>query len=258
MSRFFSTLICLFFVLLPQTFAQEQEYEPSPPKRSMQAKLGGALGFTQNWLFLDVDPINQILRSNGAAELDKRGVPLFGGQGYGYVLFVQNLRIGGMGASGTLKSKSLRGVTRRDVELKVGFGGVTVDYVIPIVPRLDVALGGLFGGGGLDIKMTRDNGSPKVWDNLWNEYGNNGPTNTSAPFEYSRKLSGSFFIYQPSVNVEFALLRWLGFRTGVSYLGMAGGEWELDGKYELIGVPSSINGKGLMLNGGIFVGTFIF
>ncbi|MBI4547473.1 MAG: hypothetical protein HY707_05815 [Ignavibacteriae bacterium] len=253
MTRFFITLVCPFFLLMSQMFAQEQEYEPVPPKRSSQAKLGGALGFTQHWLFLDVDPLNKVLRNSGAKELDDRGMLLLGGQGYGYILFVQNLRIGGMGVSGTSKSRSLTGFTRRDVELKVGFGGVTIDYVIPIVPRLDVAIGGLLGGGGLDIKMTRDDGRPKVWNNLWTDYGSQMPVQ-----EYSRKLSGSFFIYQPSVNLEFALLRWLGFRAGVSYVGMAGGDWELDEKYELLGVPDEINGKGFMLNGGIFIGTFIF
>jgi hypothetical protein len=32
--------------------------------------------------------------------------------------------------------------------------------------------------------------------------------------------------------------------------------WQVDGKYDLLGVPSDVSGKGLMLQGGILLGTF--
>ncbi|MBI1805700.1 MAG: hypothetical protein HYR76_01460 [Ignavibacteria bacterium] len=249
-------ILCTLFVLEMPALAQEDEEEPLPPRRHTQAKIGGAGGFTQNLLFLDLDPINEVLRNSNAAEFEKGPMLLVGGQGYGYILVIPNLRIGGIGGSGTIKSKSLdlSTKTRRDVELSVGFGGVTIDYVIPVIPRLDVACGVLLGGGGTTIKMTRDQGAPKVWSDLWSGFGDVvGSTN-----EYSRTLSGSFFVYQPSVNVEYAVLRWLGLRAGVSYLGMAGNNWKLDDKYELVGVPDRVSGKGFMFNGGIFLGTFIF
>jgi len=163
------------------------------------------------------------------------------------------VRVGGVGGSGTIKSKALQGLTRRDVELSVGFGAVTLDYVLPVIPRVDLAVGVVLGGGGASIKMTRDNGLPKTWDGLWTELGGTTPVQ-----EYSRTFSGSFFVYQPTVNVEVAILRWLGVRAGVSYNGMAGNSWKLDEKYDLVGVPDKISGKGWMLNGGIFLGTFLF
>ncbi len=248
-------IVSLSLLLIFVGFAQEKEEEPIPPKRSTQAKIGGALGFTQNWLFLDIDPINDVLKSSGAGELSKGGMLLLGGQAYGYVLLFQNMRIGGNWAGGHLKSKllSLPSKVRKDIDLSVGFGGVTVDYVLPIRPRLDVAFGVLLGGGGMDIKLTQDRGDPKIWDEIWKNL-----EERNLILEYTRKLSGSFFVYQPSVNVEFAVLRWLGLRAGVGYLGMAGGSWEIDDKYELLGVPDNVKGKGFILNGGIFVGTFIF
>lgn len=236
--------------------AQDDEEEPLPPRRHTQTKIGGAIGFTQNLLFFDLDPINQVLRNSNAAEFEKGPMVLLGGQGYGYILVIPNLRLGGIGGSGSIKSRSLdlSTQTRRDVELSVGFGGVTIDYVIPVVPRVDVACGVLLGSGGTTIKMTRDRGTAKVWGNIWNEFGDViGTTN-----EYTHTLSGSFFVYQPSVNVEYAVLRWLGLRAGVSYLGMAGNSWKLDEKYDLVGVPDKISGRGFMINGGIFLGTFIF
>ena len=251
--------LAVFFALIimlssSRLIAQEQEDdEPIPPKRSTPTKIGGAGGFTSQWLFLDINPINDVLRSANAAEFSNGRLLLLGGQGYGYILFVKNLRVGGLGASGSMTSRSLLGSTRREVELHVGMGGVTVDYVFPIAPRLDIAVGTMIGGGGMSLTITRDNGSAKVWGDIWNEYGSLQPAQ-----DYSRKLAGSFFIYQPSVNVEFAPLRWIGLRVGVSYLGMAGGSWELDDKYELYGVPGNISGKGWMLNTGIYAGLGAF
>ena len=235
-------------------FAQEQDDEPLPPKR-LAAKLGGAGGFTTSWLFMDVDPINQLLIKNSAQELSKGGMPLYGGQGYAYLMLMNNFRIGGMGVSGTRKTNSIEPATniRRDVELTVGYGGVTADYVIPLSSRLDLTLGMFLGSGGLDFKITKDNGSNVVWDSLWTNYGSSDSIQN-----YSQKLSGSFFIYQPSVNLEYALMRWFGVRLGASYMGMSGGSWKLDDKYDIVNVPDNINGKGWMINTGVFIGTFMF
>jgi hypothetical protein len=37
---------------------------------------------------------------------------------------------------------------------------------------------------------------------------------------------------------------------------MASPSWQVDDKYDLLGVPSKISGKGFMINAGLFVGTF--
>ncbi|MBI5020273.1 MAG: hypothetical protein HZB59_02460 [Ignavibacteriales bacterium] len=251
-----SGLIFIFF--LPLLSQEDEEEIPMPPKRSLPAKLGGAGGFTQNLLFLNLDPINDYLGRSGAAKFEKQPMLLLGGQGYGYIMLVQNLRIGGVGASGTMKSASIdTGIypnMRRDVELSVGFGGMTIEYVLPIVPRLDISAGIMLGAGSTTLKIWRNQNPNKIWNDIWDEYGNN---NISS-YEYARTLNGAFFIYQPQVNIEYAVLRWVGVRLGVAYNGMAAPEWKLDDKYDLIGVPSNISGKGLMLNGGIFLGTFLF
>jgi hypothetical protein len=237
-------------------FAQQDEEEPLPPPRRTSApKIGGALGFTQNVLFLNLDPINEVLRKSNAAPFSGNAMLLTGAQGYGYVMVVNNLRVGGMGATGTRKSTSVDpgGNISRNVELSAGYGGVTVDYVIPVVPRLDLALGGLVGGGGMSFKMTLDRGNVRLWNDVWDTFGS-----ATAADQYSTKVSGSFFVYQPSVNLEYAVLRWLGVRAGASYLGMAGSNWKQDDQFDVSGVPDNISGKGWMINGGIFVGTFIF
>ncbi len=245
-------------MLCAATFAFPQGdggYEPIPPAKASAGKLGGGGGYTPGWLFMDVDALNQEIVAAGGAPFDDGRIFLQGGQGYAYILLVENLRVGGMGMSGSRSTSRLEVSTnvRRDVDLNVGYGGVTVEYTLAVVPRLDVTIGTLLGGGGMSLTLRRDEGSAMTWDDTWGDIGGTG-----AVTEFTRKMDGSFFIYQPSVTVEVALLRWLGIRAGVGYLGMAGGSWELDGHYDLLGVPDGIDASGWMINAGIYVGTFIY
>lgn len=252
-------LLLTLYLACSTLAAQVDEEEPIPPRRGSPTKIGGGAGITPFWLFLDYAPINQTLAAANAGQLGTGPLPLFGGQGYGYILFVPNLRIGGLGVGGSRTAESFETVggttIRRKTKLSVGFGGVTVDYVVPVMPRFDLTIGTLLGGGGMELKLTRDQGGPKDWGTLWNSYGG-GSSETIQ--EYGRTLKGSFFAYQPNANVEVAVLRWLGVRVGVSYLGMAGGSWTLDDEFDVANVPDAIKGSGWMINGGLFVGTFIF
>lgn len=237
-------------------FAQtEDNYQPIPPGKGSQGKIGGAVGYTPGWLFMDLDRLNETIVAAGGEAFDNGRLMLHGGQGYAYLLIVKNLRIGGTGMSGSRSTSRLELATgmRRDVELHVGYGGVTLEYTLPVVPRLDVTLGTVMGGGGMDITIRRDRGTEKNWGDIWGEIGG-----SSDAVEFSRKLEGSFFAIQPSVTLELAILRWFGVRAGVGYLGMAGGSWKLDGAYDLLGVPDEISAKGWMINTGIYFGTFIY
>ena len=248
----------LAFVLILQIsplLAQEEEEEPLPPPRRPSAgKIGGAGGFTPIWLYWDVSAFNNFVPAN-AAKFSNTPMVLLGGQGYAYIMLVENLRVGGMGVGGNSKTSAvdLAAGVRRDLDVSVHFGGVTAEYAIPIFDRLDIVPGILLGGGSMDIKMTRDGGGFKTWNGLWGEYGSNTATS-----DVSRKLTGSFFVYQPSLNLEFALMRWMGLRAGVSYVGMSAPDWQLDEMFDVAGVPSSIKGSGWTISTGIFVGTFLF
>jgi len=246
-------LITMFFLFVfVASLASSQEEPPIPPKRSNLAKVGVFGGFTPGWLFLDVQPINEFLEAAKGAPLNDTGVPLFGGAGAAYIMVLPNFRVGGMGMSGSTKSTSLDALgVRRDAQLSVGFGGVTLEYVFPIVERLDVAVGTMLGGGGIDLVLRQDQGGASTWSQQWNFFASNGSVTNM-----TRKLSGSFFVWVPSVNVEYALLGWVGVRIGASYVGMSAPSWEVDSKYELLGVPSKVSGKGFMINAGLFVGTY--
>lgn len=228
--------------------------EPIPPKRSRMAKVGVFGGFTPGLLFLDTKPINAFLVGGKGAPLSENGVFLYGGAGAAYIMVVPNFRIGGIGMNGSTSSTSLDATgIRRDAELKVGYGGVTLEYVIPIVERFDFAVGAMLGVGGIDITIRQSNGGSSTWQSEQDYFktGLGAPANNT-----TRVLSGKFFVLIPSASFEYVVLPWMALRLGVSYVGMIGPSWQVDGKYELLGVPGEVSGKGLMINGGILVGFF--
>ena len=246
------TFVMISF-LVSTGFAQE---EPIPPKRSKAVKIGAFAGFTPGLLMMDVKPINDFLKAGGGAPLSEKGIFMYGGSGAAYIMVVPNLRVGGVGMSGSIKSTSLVGTLRRDVQLTAGFGGVTIEYVFPLGERSDISVGTTLGGGGIDLLLRRSNGGNVTWSDEQRLFGASLNDSANTPSNISRKLSGSFYVLVPSVNVEYAILGWLGVRLGVSYVGMVGPSWKIDDNYELLNVPSNINGNGVMINAGVFVGTF--
>jgi len=247
-----SALLALLICIIAFTgYSQE---EPIPPRRSRAVKIGAFGGFTPGWLSLDVKPINEFLAAGKGAPLDDNGVVLFGGAGAAYIMLVPNLRVGGMSMGGSIESTSLDALgVRRDAKLHVAFGGVTVEYVIPLIEHLDLAFGAMLGAGGIDITLRQSNGAFNDWltEQRYLGTGLGGPTNN-----VTRKLTGSYFVWVPALNVEYAVLGWLGVRLGASYVGMSAPSWQVDENYELLGVPSKVSGKGFMVNAGIFIGTF--
>jgi len=244
-------ILCIFTI---SAYSQQQEEPVSKSKKTI-VRMGGAGGFTPLLLFWDVNKINKAIYSENVPKLQNRPIYLYGGQGYGYIMLLENLRIGGMGVGGQ-QSSSLIDVTdqvRRDLDATVNIGGVTIDYVLPILERLDFTAGICLGWGSLNFKIRRDNYNLKFWYDLISDWGNN-----KSEFNFQKEIDGSFFIAQPSINLEYAILRWISLRVGVSYLKMLNPEWKLDDKFEVVGVPSDLTANGIVINTGIFFGTFIF
>jgi hypothetical protein len=247
-------LILMIAVAFVSSLAFTQE-EPIPPKRTKAPKVGLFGGFTPGWLSIDVAPVNEFLAGAGMAPLKDNGVFMYGGAGAIYIMVVKNLRVGGMGMSGSISSSTYSDVTklRRDATLGVGFGGVTFEYVIPIVDRFDCAVGTMLGGGSMTLTLRQNQGGTNTWQSEGQVLGN---WPTTQPINMTRTLDGSFFVITPSVNFEYAVLGWLGLRLGASYVFMLAPTWKVDNEYDLIGVPSSVKGNGIMVNAGILVGTF--
>lgn len=248
------SLALLIALLLIAATLNAQE-EPIPPKRSRGAKVGAVAGFTMGYLFMHTAPINDFLTAGGAGAVSNNGVFLYGGAGAAYIMLVKNLRVGGIGMSGHSSSSVVDAATgiKRDAKLTAGYGAITFEYVHPIVERLDL-IGGLnLGWGGIDIELRKSSGTSTTWDQEQTAFRSQDLTSVN---NATRTLSGNFFILTPSVSLEYAFLGYLGIRVGVSYLGMSNPSWEVDKNFDLVGVPSNVTGKGWMVNGGIFLGTF--
>jgi hypothetical protein len=245
-------LLVLALSMAPLVTAQD---EPIPPKRSRMAKMGLFGGFTPGYLFVDVKPINTFLTAGGGAALSEGGVFMTGGAGAAYIMVLQNVRVGGMGLSGGLKSTSLDVAgLRRDAELSVGMGALTVEYVLPLAQHLDLAFGATVGWGFMDLTLRQNRGGSNTWVGEQMILG--GLSSPAVPPNATRILNGSFLLLAPTVNVEYAVLSWLALRVGATYSMMSFPSWQVDGKYDLLGVPSDVSGKGLMLQGGLLIGTF--
>lgn len=252
MKKGLALLIALLMFEVCTAIAQD---EIIPPKRSRGAKVGAVAGFTLGYLFMDTKPINDFLKLSNASPVNDNGVFIYGGAGAAYIMLVKNLRVGGIGMSGHTSSSVVDPATgiRRDAKLTAGYGALTLEYVVPIVERLDL-IGGLnLGWGGIDIELTKSSSNSTTWEQEQTAFGSQPLTTFN---NVTRTLSGNFFIWTPSVSLEYAFLGYLGIRVGVSYLGMSSPSWQVDKTYDLVGVPSNVTGKGLMVNGGIFLGTF--
>lgn len=245
-------LILAVIIFLNFSFSQNEDFNVSNQKI---LRMGGAGGFTSYVLFWNVKEINKSIQTQAGPTLDDKPIYLYGGEGYGYIMVIENLRVGGLGVGGSTSSSTILGNTRMDLETNVTFGGITINYAIPINQRLDITIGSMLGWGGIDLKLRRDNWGIKNWDDLINQWGSSGSIMVN---NFSYSINSDFFVFQPNIKVEYAILRWLSVRVGVGYLGMAGGEWKLDDEFELVGVPKKLNASGFIIDGGIFLGTFIF
>lgn len=248
--------LCLFASSLSLTllFAQDEDESDRGFSYANRTKVGGAGGFTPVVALFDNKEIDKYLSTAGLPTLGSDPLYLVGGEGYGYIMFLKNVRMGGFGVGGssTVTKLDLSSNIRKEVEYSVSYGGFLVDYVRPIAYKLDVAVGATIGGGSIGITMRRDDGSFKHWDSLWTHYGDVN-RNTS---NYTRKLSGSFVTFNPHINLEYTILTWLQLRVGIGYPIMFSPDWKLDDKYEINSVPSAMKATGYTVNAGIMFGFF--
>ncbi|MBI2429744.1 MAG: hypothetical protein HYV29_13305 [Ignavibacteriales bacterium] len=219
-----------------------------------RTKIGGAGGVTPIVGMFDNKEIDKYLTSAGLPVLGSDPMYIVGGEGYGYIMFLKNVRMGGFGGSGTRSVNRIDpvGNIRKEVDYTISYGGFLMDYVQPVAYKLDVAIGATIGAGSVDITMRRDDGTFKEWDSLWTQYGNTSRTTSN----YTHRLTGSFVTLNPHVNVEYTLLTWLQLRIGLGYPIMLSPEWKLDEKYDVNSVPSKIKASGYTINAGIMFGYF--
>ncbi|PJA97412.1 MAG: hypothetical protein CO129_01365 [Ignavibacteriales bacterium CG_4_9_14_3_um_filter_34_10] len=234
--------LCLFI----QTNAQEAD------EVGWISKFGAAGGFNPVWIIPNIAPINKSVSFSGSKNFSESGMIGFGGSGYVYVMFIENLRIGGMGFSASQSISSKEGAYTKEVSYSNGFGGVTIEYTIPSVKRIAVSVGAIIGGGSVEIN-TYKNAGDFSWDYIFSELGNDLLVSNS-----HHQLTLSYFSIAPTINVDIPVNRFMAFRVGAGYNFGIGNSWKADNDRKLVNVPNDLNGNSLFFQTGIYFGFFAF
>lgn len=214
------------------------------------AKFGAAGGFTPMVMFPDFEELNKSVSSFGVDNFGN-GLITYGGGGYAYIMLIDNVRIGGFGFGGSKNSKkNIQGI-RKEVNYSIGGGAFTIEYTLPFINGLAVSIGGLFGGGSINIDVYQNEGSFE-WFNVWNNL-NGGNSNN-----IHKHLENNFFTFAPTLNVDVPLNRFIAFRLGTGYQLTFGNSWTIDNDQELKNVPGSLNGNAFFIQTGVFIGLFAF
>ncbi len=242
MNKFLILAIVINFTAI--TFPQQQ-------KKYFDAPFGGGIGYVPAWYIPNFDPVNVELKSIGKPELSTSGFYSSGGAGFIYIGFIKFLRIGGMGYGGSVTTSQIVDGVNREVVYNLGGGGVTIEYTIPIIKDIALSVGATVGAGTLKIQLYRNSGS-FTWAGSWEDF--NSETNSS----FSRTLENSYWIFTPTINLDFPLNRFILIRLGTGYQLAFNDNWTADNGKELKNVPSDLNVNAFFIQSGLFIGFFSF
>lgn len=213
---------------------------------------GGPIG----GLFMpNLDAFNKNIAQPFVGKDISNSVFMIGGQGFISVPWVENLRVGGIGYGGASEQCCMDTMidgqsVSRSLEYSVGFGGISLDYILPlnlgkfwIVPGVVLGLGSVevfaqqaTQRAKFDIRQDFDQPSKNITHNY----------------------HSTFFLYMPQLQFEYSPAGFMMLRASIGYQGTAMGEWEVDRGVGLGNTSglNDINGNGLIANFGIFFGLF--
>jgi hypothetical protein len=217
------------------------------------APFGGGIGYVPAWYIPNIDPINLQLNEIGMTELSTSGFYSSGIAGYLYVGFVKNLRIGGMGYGGSVSTSQTIDNVNSEVVYGLGGGGVTLEYTLPFIKDLGISVGAVIGAGNLELDLYRNSGN-FTWEGTWGEFSN--PDSSTGSF--NRKLKNSYWMFTPTINLDYPIYRFVSIRLGAGYQITFADEWTADNDQSVSGIPSDLNSNSFFIQSGIFIGFFSF
>lgn len=217
------------------------------------APFGGGIGYVPAWYIPNLTPVNNEMKNIGMPELSTGGFYSSGIAGFIYIGFVKNLRVGGMGFGGSLSSDQTVNGINQEVIYSLGGGSVTFEYTLPFIKNFGVSVGAAIGSGSLQLDMYRNSGD-FTWSGIWGELAD--PNINSE--NYYRKLKNTFWMFTPTINVDYPLYRFVVLRIGLGYQLAFADDWKADNDQSVSGVPSDLNGNSFFIQSGIFVGFFSF
>ena len=236
------TLLIVLFLSIT-VYSQQNKYFDAP--------FGGGIGYVPGWYMPNLNPVNSEMNNIGMPELSTSGFYSSGIAGFIYIGFVKYLRVGGMGFSGSTSSTQKVGAVNKEVLYKLGGGGLTIEYTIPIVKDFGVSVGATIGTGTMTVNLFSSNGE-FYWENIWQEF------EEAEASSVNTAMNNSFWMFTPTLNLDWPVYRFVVLRLGVGYQLTFGDKWTADNDQPLQGVPSDLNGNAFFIQSGIFVGFFSF
>jgi hypothetical protein len=217
------------------------------------APFGGGIGYVPAWYIPNVDPVNTQLKLVGMPELSTSGFYSSGIAGFLYIGFVKNIRVGGMGFGGSLSSSQTIDNVNREVVYSLSGGGVTLEYTLPFVKNVGVSVGAIIGAGSMDLELYRNSGDFS-WQGMWEELSDPNLQSDS----YYGKLRNHYWMFTPTVNLDYPVYRFVVLRLGVGYQFSFAEDWTADNDKPVSGIPSNLNSNSFFIQSGIFIGFFSF
>ncbi|MBN1299749.1 MAG: hypothetical protein JW995_00910 [Melioribacteraceae bacterium] len=230
-------------------FATSVFYAQNAGQVGWVSKFGLAGGFTPIYLIPDLDVLNEAALQFEVEQFSSSGIVTYGGAGYAYLMLIDNVRIGGMGFSGSKSSSS----GDKEIIYGIGGGALSLEYTFPQIKRVALSAGLLLGRGSVDVEVYQNNGEFS-WIDTWTDF-----TGTDKKLRNnSRKLTNSYWTISPTLNLDIPVNRFIAFRIGAGYQLTFYDEWNVDNNKEINDVPSDLNGNAFFIQTGIFLGFFAF
>lgn len=243
--------LILLFSLLSKAYAQEGE------DVGWVARFGAALGVTPAYVFPDVTPLNKGLSSLNIPELSK-GIFVYGAGGYAYVMIVDNLRLGGIGLTGSQASSGKLsaelGGYNFELKYSFSFGGLSVEYTLPFINKIAVSVGAIIGLGTQIVDNYYNTGSYK-WDDIWPK-ASGGLIKYSLPMR--AEVKNNFISISPTLNVDIPLNRFIAVRIGGGYVLPISQSWEVNNDQDISLIPTDLKANSFFIQTGIYFGFFAF
>ncbi|MDD5766920.1 MAG: hypothetical protein PHW79_11820 [Candidatus Marinimicrobia bacterium] len=196
---------------------------------------GGGGGWDWYYLPLNVDVLN--------TQLAKIGLPAFadqmilsGGGGWGFI--GRGIRIGGLGASGTVSSFGIPtggNGSQIDVTLSLSYGGFLIEKVFHPFNNSEIYLGATLGGGSTSMKFSKSSQNIS-WNYIWE---NGYSSADSLVFsDHQSEMSSGFFWAMPNIGFRYNIFRWFAVGADVGYFYQHTDEqkWKMENKV-VVGVP---------------------
>jgi hypothetical protein len=217
------------------------------------ARFGAAVGVTPIYVFPNFDPVNAQIKEMKIDQLSTPGMFVVGGGGYAYIMLVDNLRIGGMGVTGTKSTGGTVGSLNKEVKYNYSFGGVSFEYTLPFIQNIAVSVGTVIGTGTTSIEIFQNSGIFN-WSDTWRKV-NDGIVMTN---QVSDKMTNSFYSITPTLNIDIPLSRFVAVRVGGGYVASFANDWKINNEKTLNATPSDLSSNSFFIQTGIFFGLIAF